>query len=238
MSSLAFLCPPALDGRIPPPRPAAKFLPEWFRALPRALGMPDAHGLQAHTVRACLPVTDAFALGWIIPLPFDIQTSRDSFGQLRFHWATDLPFAPVEQHHPAQIGAYDAPFHGRMPLKFINPWRIVLPPGWSAAFLHPVNHFELPFTAFNGVVDCDALEVPVNIPFLWTDPGEGVALPAGTPMVQVVPFERRAAITDATVRAETATEAEARAAALARKYGEESVYAREWRHRHDREPPP
>lgn len=238
MDHVNFLCPPELEGRIPAPAPASKFLPDWFRALPREMGMPDAHGLPALTVRACLPVADVMAQGWIIPTPFDVWTSRHpDFGTVQFHWDADAPFAAVEAHHPAQIGATEPPFLGAQPYKLINPWRVVVPPGWSVTFLHPVNHFELPFTAFGGTVDCDALDVPVNVPMLWTAPHVDVRMPAGTPMVQVVPFERAAQAKTARVRAETPDEAEARRLALTRKYTEESLYARQWRRRHEKDQP-
>lgn len=237
MTDIKFLCPPELEGKVPPPVRASKCLPDWFRNLPREMGMKDEHGLPGLTVRACLPVADVMSLGWIIPLPVDISTSADpQTGQLQFHWPQDAPIKPLDMHHPGQIGAdQPGPFTGQVPLKFINPWRVVLPDGWSASFLHPLNHMELPFRAFNGAVDCDALDVPVNVPFFWTGVGTDFHLPAGTPMVQVIPYERAAMKMSAEVRAETAEEAEVRTASLNRKYTEESVYSREWRRRHERE---
>ena len=236
MTDITFLCPPELAGHIPEPAPSARFLPDWFRSLDREMGMRDAHGLPALTVRACMPVADVMAQGWIIPTPYDIKTKVDpTTGVLGFEWAEETPFVPVEMHHPAQLGAPRPPFQMAMPFKFMNPWRVVLPEGWSATFLHPINHFELPFTAFAGTVDCDALDVPVNVPFFWNAPMPDILLPAGTPMVQVIPFARNAQARRAEVRAETAAEAAQRVATHTRKHTEESVYAREWRRRHEKE---
>ncbi|WP_415404205.1 hypothetical protein [Tateyamaria sp. SN3-11] len=236
MADIEFLCPPDLIGKIPEPAPAARFLPEWFRDLDREMGMKDAHGLPGLTVRACLPVADVMAQGWIIPTPVDLWTELDpATGGIRFAWSPDAPLVPMATHHPDQIGAQFPPFEGAQPLKFINPWRVVLPAGWSASFFHPINHFELPFSAFNGTVDCDALDVPVNVPFLWTTQRKVIRLPAGTPMVQVVPFERAAQLRAASIRAETAEEAVARETAHTRKHSEESLYARQWRRRHEKE---
>ena len=233
---IEFLCDPGLFGRIPEPQPAGRFIPDWFRDLPREMGMPDAHGLPGLTVRACLPVADIMSLGWIIPLPFDVWTEQvPETGQITFNWDASCPFNAIEPHHPGQIGADKPPFQGLQPLKFLNPWRVVLPPGWSATFTHPFNQFQLPFLAFNGAVDCDALEVPVNVPFFWTGPAEPLRLPAGTPMVQVIPYERAAMRGRAAVRAETEAETAARIASHTRKHTEESVYAREWRRRHEKE---
>ena len=237
MTDIKFLCPPELDGRIPKPARASKFLPDWFRGLPREMDMKDEHGLPGLTVKACLPVTDIMSLGWIIPLPVDIRAGiHPKTGQFNFHWDETSPFKPLDMHHPGQIGSdKPGPFAGAMPFKFLNPWRVVLPAGWSAQFLHPINHLELPFRAFNGAVDCDSLDVPVNVPFLWMGGGEDTHLPAGTPMVQVVPYQRSAMRLTSDIRAETQEENTVRATALGRKYSEESVYAREWRRRHERE---
>ena len=200
------------------------------------MDMKDEHGLPGLTVKACLPVTDIMSLGWIIPLPVDIRAGiHPKTGQFNFHWDETSPFKPLDMHHPGQIGSdKPGPFAGAMPFKFLNPWRVVLPAGWSAQFLHPINHLELPFRAFNGAVDCDALDVPVNVPFLWIGGGEDIHLPAGTPMVQVVPYQRAAMRLTSDIRAETQEETTVRATALGRKYSEESVYAREWRRRHER----
>ena len=45
MIEIEFICPPELFGKIPEPAPAAKFMPDWFRNLPRDMGIPDADGL-------------------------------------------------------------------------------------------------------------------------------------------------------------------------------------------------
>jgi len=65
MTDIKFLCPPEFDGKIPKPARASKFLPDWFRDLPREMDMTDEHGLPGLTVKACLPVTDIMSLGWM-----------------------------------------------------------------------------------------------------------------------------------------------------------------------------
>lgn len=234
-TELSFVCPPELAGHIPFPTPAAQHVPDWFRKLPMELDTPGADGQPWKTMSACLPVHDAFALGWVLPTPFDLGVGRDEDGQLIFQWPENVPFAPVELMNPAQIGADKPPFQNALPLKFVNPWRVKLPPGWSAAFLHPLNHFELPFRIFDAVVDCDVLHKPVDIPFRWTAAEEQVLLPAGTPMVQVVPFERRLAPPHADIRAETPEETAEREAASRTKPGEPSDYVRKWVRRHETE---
>ncbi|WP_432768849.1 MAG: hypothetical protein HEQ22_16025 [Sphingopyxis sp.] len=229
-SRIEFLCDPALWGRIPPPERAIRFAPDWFKRLNRDMGMTYENGLPAMTAKACLPMTDAFALGFVIPLPFDVRILvPEDRVSIQFGWADDLPFAPLEQHHPAQIGAPAPPFERVMPLKFINPWRIRVPAGYSLLFTQPLSRPDLPFTCFSGLVDCDRFDTTVNLPFAWTGASGDHVLPAGTPIAQLVPIRRDTMIRHDGARAATADELAVQAAASERKYGEESTYRREWR---------
>ena len=225
-----FLCDPALEGKIPVPERAIRFAPDWFKRLDREMGVPDAEGLPGLTAKACLPMTDAFSLGFIIPLPYDVQFHiPDDFVSIRMHWAEDVAFQPVEQHHPAQLGAPEPPFHASMPLKFVNPWRIKVPAGYSVLLTQPFSRPDLPFGCFTGFVDCDRFDTTINMPFIWTAAAGDFLIPAGTPIAQVVPIKRDTIIKRSSARAATDAERAEQQAAAARKYGEQSTYARDWR---------
>ena len=228
--TIQFLCDPVLESRIPAPEKAVRSAPEWFKRLDRELGVPDAQGLPGMTIKACLPVTDVFNLGYIIPLPFDVmlRVPEDRLA-IQLGWAPDTPLQPIEQHLPAQIGAPEHPFEQAMPLKFINPWRIKVPEGYSVLFAPPFSRPDLPFTCFSGLVDCDRFATTINFPFLWTGETGDHYLPAGTPMVQAVPIRRDTLIKQSSARVSTEAELAEQATAKERKYGEESVYSREWR---------
>lgn len=227
---IEFLCDPKLEGQIPPPDKAIRFAPEWFKRLPREMGMKDAYGLPGMTVKACLPVTDVLSLGFIIPLPFDIQLMvPEDRVSIQMGWAADVPFQPVEQHHPGQIGAPEPPFQATMPLKFINPWRIKVPDGYSVLFSQPFSRPDLPFTCFSGLVDCDRFDTTINFPFVWSGPVGTTILPAGTPIAQLVPIRRGTLLKNGESRSATGAELLEQANAGQRKYHEESTYAREWR---------
>ncbi len=228
--NIKFLCDPALAGKIPQPDKAIRWAPDWFKQLDREMGMKDENGLPGLTVKACLPVTDVFSLGYVLPLPFDVQIMvPEDRVSIQLGWAPDVPFQPIEQHHPGQIGAPNPPFENTMPLKFINPWRIVVPDGYSVLFTSPINRSDLPFTCFSGLVDCDRFDTTVNIPFIWSGPTGQFQLPAGLPMAQIVPIRRETLLKDFSARASTEAELEQQAAAKQRKYHEESTYSRNWR---------
>ncbi|MEM7221456.1 MAG: hypothetical protein AAF495_00665 [Pseudomonadota bacterium] len=227
---ISFLCDPALEAHLPPPERAGRFLPEWFRRLEREMGLPTASGLTAMTVKGCRPVTDGFTLGWIIPLALDVRIVTDPLGNvIELDWDKDFGFQPVERHHPAQVGYPNPPFDWRQPLKWMNPWRLVVPDGYSMLFTHPLNHFELPFQCFSGLVDCDRFLPTVNFPFALTGVSADITVPRGTPIIQLIPIKRDGLLKSHMARASTEEEAAEQAAAHHRKHNEESVYAREWR---------
>jgi hypothetical protein len=227
---IEFLCDPELLGTIPEPKPAMRFAPDWFRNMKREMGMLDAHGLPALTVKACMPVTDALALGFVIPLPYDITFGGASdMPTLQVRWGDDCAFQPIEQHHPGQLGAPDPPFAHVSPLKFINPWRIKVPEGYSVLFQPVMNRPDLPFFCFSGLVDCDRFHTTINFPFIWMGGMHEQLLEAGTPMVQVIPVRRDALIKSHNARASSPEEAAEQALANERKYGEVSTYRKEWR---------
>ena len=228
--AVRFLCDPNLEDRILKPEPAGRFTPDWFRKMPRNLNMPMADGLPGLTVKACLPVTDAFSAGWIIPLSADLNLQVHENGMVQVGDDASAGFRQVSSHHPAQIGAPAAPFGpGVPPLKWMNPWRVAAPEGVSLMYGQPLNHFELPFMNFTGLVDADRFGAKVNAPFVWTGGPGRFTLPKGLPIIQVIPLARSALGLPAQVRAASAQEAAEEAAHTEEKHSIESVYARKFR---------
>jgi len=56
-------------------------------------------------------------------------------------------------------------------------------------FVQPF-HRESAFTILPGVVDTDTYTAPVNFPFVLNDINFEGIIPAGTPIAQVIPFQR------------------------------------------------
>lgn len=169
------------------PQPAFKVIPNWYKELPSYIGdekRPNGAGSTTGTIKKCMPVFDAISSGYLILSYTDIFISlRD--GEPWYEWPSFDPiqFHPIVQapNHPAQNGfAYP---------KWINPWAIKTPPGYSCLFVQPF-HRESMFTILPGVVDTDKYTSSVNFPFSLNLPiSEGI-IPAGTPIAQVIPFKR------------------------------------------------
>lgn len=169
------------------PKPATQVIPDWYKDAPEY-----THGDRIikggntpHTVKKCIPVFDAMTAGYIIPTYVDIQVTQVD-GMPYYEWPSfdAISFHPIEQapNHP---GVNGAPFP-----KWTNPWSIRTPRGYSCLFVPPMHNPNGIFTVLPGVVDTDTYDPPVNFPFTLNDvKWEGI-IPAGTPMVQVIPFKR------------------------------------------------
>lgn len=173
-----------------PPTPAVKNMPEWYLKTPGYMGN-DAKKIvtpkgNPHTIKKCIPVFDAISSGYIIYTQVDVQISKIN-GETFYHWsdANFITFHTIlqaELHPSANKNLGDFP-------KFMNPYAIKTPPGYSCLFVQPL-HRESKFTIFPGIVDTDTYTSQVNFPFILNDENWEGIIPAGTPMAQVIPFKR------------------------------------------------
>jgi len=176
-----------IDFFLDSPEPASKHIPDWYKELPSYLNgnkKPNGTGQSEETVKKCMPVFDAISAGYIITTPVDVYVSEKD-GVPWYEWAAlnAISFHPVEQA-PTHPQANGMPYP-----KWINPWSVKTPKGYSCLFVRPF-HRESVFSVLPGVVDTDEYYAPVNFPFVMNDVKFEGLIPAGTPMVQVIPFKR------------------------------------------------
>lgn len=169
------------------PKPASRLVPEWYKNTESYINgekKPMGKGETGATIKRCIPVFDAITAGYIIESPADVYVSNKDGAQW-FEWS-DLGlinFHPVEQ---ASLHPLKKPFPYP---KWINPWSIATPKGYSTLFVQPF-HRESIFTILPGIVDTDQYTPPVNFPFVINDPAFQGLIPKGTPIAQVIPFKR------------------------------------------------
>lgn len=81
---------------------------------------------------------------------------------------------------------------GKELFKFVQPWQIKTPKGWSVHIKSPPNAYDNDIQLIEGVVDTDAYHATVHFPFVWTGSEEGeFVIKKGTPIAQVIPFKRQ-----------------------------------------------
>ena len=169
------------------PKPAKHFIPEWYKNTESyILGekKPFKDNFIPATIKRCIPVFDAITSGYIITLPQDIYVSQHE-GYPKYQWRS---FEAINEHPLEQANLHPVS-HNRPFPKFLNPWAIQTPKGYSCLFTTPMHH-DLPFDILPGVVDTDTYNTPVNFIFTLKDQSFEGIIPQGTPMVQVVPFKR------------------------------------------------
>ena len=175
-----------------PPKPAKNEIPEWYKKTPsnmynnRIIFEKDELN---HTIKKCMPVFDAMTAGYILYTQVDVQVTQkkenEEFYQM-FKWPSQNPidFHPIEQ----------APLYPKKPEyqypKWINPYLIKTPPGYSTLFLPPLHNPNSIFTILEGIVDTDIFKSTVSLPFIFNNKNWEGIIPAGTPMAQVIPVKR------------------------------------------------
>lgn len=174
------------------PQPASFMIPDWYKNTESYIGgekKPAGDGNTTGTIKRCMPVFDALNAGYLLITNTDIYVSqKENEAGEKFPWYEWASHDAVQFHPQEQAPLHPGVDRNSVP-KWINPWGIKTPPGYSTLFVKPF-HRELPFSALSGVVDTDTYDVPVNIVFVLSDPNFEGLVPAGTPIVQVIPFQR------------------------------------------------
>jgi hypothetical protein len=193
--SLEIVVPDRAKGMYELPKPASKYMPTWYEET--NLRFDESRPLKK-SVRACMPFMEALTFGWVIPVPTDISLTYTSDG-LEVAWDDTSGFKPMGNHAKEQVGGDSFPHDGEI-LKFNLPYALRTPEGVSTLYMPPLNRIETRFRPFSGVVDTDRYVNETNIPaLLLDDEFEGI-IEAGTPLVQVIPFERDSLVNESKTR--------------------------------------
>jgi hypothetical protein len=179
---------------VPMPQPSKKYMPKWYKNMPpyeeeKFIKMKLKGNVMSTnaTAKSCMPFFDTFATGYIQETWCDILISNDGH-TISYHWA-DGP-QPLEIR-PRTKNAVPIPeeFY-QIEFEWRTQWEPKTPKGWSSLYMHPLNHFHLPFFSFSGIVDTDRFHMGGAFPFFIKRGFSGV-IPAGTPMYQIIPFQRK-----------------------------------------------
>jgi hypothetical protein len=153
------------------------------------------------TVRKCPGISDWMSLGYIIPAWTDIEIDQTG------------PYGPAvmlsngresaSAHPPEQCqGMLEQKTHHHGSVKLPYVWRIKTSPGWSVMLVPLWYWKDQPWEAMPGIIHSDNHHGEVNLNFILKSKEEKITVPAGTPLVQVIPFKREPvhAVTRATTK--------------------------------------
>ena len=163
------------------PKPSKYFLPQWVKNIPPYID-------QKQTGKRCVPMIDAMISGYTIVLTEDIRVSHKD-EQPYYEWTTG---GGIEFHQPEQVRGNPIASTHSMP-KWISPWGIETPKGYSCLFLPLINNQDDRFFPIAGIVDTDTYRIEINFPIVingYKYPELDTVIKKGTPYVQVIPFKR------------------------------------------------
>lgn len=183
---------PEYIGVLEPPVPSNSVLPDWYKHMEKYTGNqkvtnPETGNLNV-TVKSCMPIFDLITAGYMFTNQVEISFNKIPDG-FDVSWTSNTLKA-IESHPPAQYRTLTVPdgYHN-WAYKFINPWVMKTPKGYSTLFMQPAHRDDLPFQILPAIVDTDKHPKPVNFPFFIRKDFEGI-LPIGMPIMQAIPFKR------------------------------------------------
>jgi hypothetical protein len=182
------------------PYPAKNNIPKWWKDMPPYIvneNNPKGKNFLIRNMRnnlspkKCMPMLDAITSGYIVPLWCDVQVSN--LAEPDGEYNPDIFWKATKEVFETNIDGIDMlkipEGYSSAVFKFINVWCIKTPPGYSVRISSPVGYEDLPFKAFDAVVDTDKYDAALPIPMLLKEGFEGL-IERGTPLLQVTPFKR------------------------------------------------
>lgn len=180
------------------PYPTKKNIPEWYKNTDSFYNNKSIlTKITSSTIKKCIPVFDAMSSGYTITTFCDIYINHEKIKNIEENKKIPIPkiVSSDEKHDTIQF--HDLKQLQNHPLsknqdafKFMNPWGIKTPKGYSCLFVNHMHNKNNIFTILEGIVDTDTYSAPVNFPFIFNDTSFVGVIPAGTPIVQVIPFKR------------------------------------------------
>jgi len=179
------------------PKPASAIIPEWlvkmhayggFHGIPEGVKTTLNNSEPNSTIKRCVPVFDAATAGYIIFTNADIWVEKDP-NESEPMMKTRGPLG-VGSHEYGQAKFHPSARKNTSLPKLNNPWMIKTPKGYSTLFVSPMHNPNGIFTAFPAIVDTDTYTQEINFPFVLDNPNFSGIIPAGTPIIQAIPFKR------------------------------------------------
>jgi hypothetical protein len=169
------------------PKPAIKYLPEWYKKSSPYLKKEKLEINSLRTMKHCIPFMDSMVSGYIHELWSDCEVENDN--GVRIHFKGEHKVFGYKTHGSA--GNMPVPYGYEEDIwSFHHGLYVKTPPGYSILVTQPFNRTDLPFYALSGIVDADKEPFfPGAYPVFLKQGFSGV-IPKGTPMLQIIPFKR------------------------------------------------
>ena len=175
------------------PQPSAKLIPKWYSNADKYVKdpktgeyVPNYDGGKMPSFKACPAILDFFTSGYVFVTPCDLFFYKENNQILIKKPKGYEDFCAAREPMPG----FETPYgYSEHHFHWFPQWSVELPDGYSAIYLNPVNHYNLPFITVAGIIDNDKVTTSGLMPFFLKKDFEGI-IKAGTPFVQIIPFKR------------------------------------------------
>lgn len=178
---------PGLEN-VEPVRPALDFFPPWFKNMPKFTGHGEPRIEDKGTFKHCPGFTDFYQNAFVVPMWTDLEIEINGSGPNDFRFIASMPDARFEVHPEHQFLKYvpEAPYD--IIFKFLCPWHVRTPPGYSMLQLPMFYNFDSNFEVLPGVIWTDIHHV-INQQVGCKHKGR-ISFKRGTPLAMYVPYKR------------------------------------------------
>jgi hypothetical protein len=201
------------------PRPAGRPMPKWWQEMNSYGGWgPNKDsterkvdinsGMDNASIKRCQPIIDSMTLGYIIKTHAELYIeSKHNDSIFLTEEICPAPSVITTATYPRRVSdspnsgtsfhpfgqAMEHPYSKKQEqhlLKIFTPWTLKTPPGYSVIFHSPLNDQNEYFDVVPGVMDSDQFFPKLNFMIALKDKNFNGIIPAGTPLIQVIPFKR------------------------------------------------
>ena len=181
------------------PKPSKSYIPQWFKDIPSHASLnnnfEDTVYPSVRSIKTCPAIPDFFSQGYIVPMWADTTlkyVKEDDTWWYRCGIMESNSYK-IEPHGNQQyLDHAPANFLGNAAdfvFKFVCPWQLRTPPGYSVFQIPLFYHFIDDFSVMPGVIDTDIWH-DIHQQVVYHGKGKEIFIPRGTPLVQYIPFKR------------------------------------------------
>jgi hypothetical protein len=188
---------PKMVDVFPPPVPADKMLPVWYKDTPSYYDNDQTpiNGDQKVTIKKCMAIFDSITSGYYIKSPCDIYIDTTDGKEVieTPNFPKSIGIVPISgTHDKRQMDKYpvDTEIFLDQVFRLNLVWLVSTEKGYSTTFIQPQHYSDSPFVAVSAIIDTDTYASEGLFSFFVKKNFKGF-IKKGDPIMQAIPFKRQ-----------------------------------------------
>jgi hypothetical protein len=165
---------------------AEKFIPDWWKKLPKAELDFETMGRKKESMKTCAGFIDHMSRGLIIPIWSDLMLRTDYPDTYKFQFSDGI--SNCESHATRQRGSFQS---DRINIKIISPWLLKSEKNVSFTFLPTFWNNDIKPNYDLAIGTTNFYYQNSTHMNLLINPGEKISLNFGKPMLHIIPLTEK-----------------------------------------------